>query len=150
MVYKWKTNYFKTDANIAGKIFEELDATVGLSAESVVNVSRDENAPLHNEFEWDDEIAGEEWRKHQARRMISNLTITMEIDNKEPVMVRAYMSLDRNESKFDSIGTILTNEKKTTSLLNLAMKELISFERKYATLEELAGVFKEIDKLKEK
>lgn len=148
MVYKWKTNFYKVDADVAGKVFEELNETVGLTAKSVVDASRDENAPLHNEFEWDDAVAGELWREQTARVMICNLTIDVKTDEKSEMPVRAFMSVEHDSPVYESITTILTDENKTERLMNMAMKELISFERKYATIEALAGVFREIDKLK--
>ena len=148
MIYEWKTKYFKTDANVAGKVFDELDKTVGLTAENVVNASRDENAPLHNEFEWDDAIAGENWRRRQASTMIANLVIRVdESSNAEPT--RAYVMVTTEDRKYENISVVLKDEDKRKKLLQNAMKELLWFERKYAELEALAGVFKEIDKLGE-
>lgn len=52
MVYEWKiTGICKVDANIAGAVCEELKNTVGLTRENLVNASRPEDAPLHDEFE---------------------------------------------------------------------------------------------------
>ena len=155
MVYQWKTNYYKVDADVAGKVFEELESTVGLTAKSVVEASRDKTAPLHDEFEWDDEVAGEFWREHQARRMICNLTITVETEDKQELPIRAYVAIASKEEsdkerplRYENISTVLRSEEKTNSLMDMAMKELMSFKKKYATIEALAGVFREIDKLK--
>lgn len=74
MIYRWKTgSRFKTDANIAAGIMNKLAKENRLNAETLVDVSRPEDAPLHNEFEWDDVKAAEEWRKQTSRVMIASV-----------------------------------------------------------------------------
>lgn len=41
-----------------------------MKASYLVDESRDESAPYHNDFEWDNEKAGHEYRLNQARRLI--------------------------------------------------------------------------------
>lgn len=145
MVYQWKTGYFKTDAKVAGEVFCQLEQTVGLTAKTIVDASRNEDAPLHGEFEWDDAIAGELWREQRARVMIQNLVVRTE-EKDDARIVRAFIKLEE-ASDYESITTILADVEKTTSLLSLALKELQQFQRKYSDLKELAGVFKEIEKV---
>lgn len=46
-----------------------------LTPASVVAVARDEAHPLHSRFEWDDAVAGEEWRYQQAADLIRSVKI---------------------------------------------------------------------------
>lgn len=148
--YTWKTkNLFKTDANTAGQIFEELENTIGLTAENVVNVSRDEDAPLHYEFEWDDEVAAEEWRKRQAQNMISNLSIVLvETEDEDATPVRAFYATELHH--YENIRAIITNEEKKDDLLIKAIRELQAFKKKYRILSELQTIFSAIDTITEK
>lgn len=60
------------------QVFNEIKESSpngGVQAKDLVDHSRDKNAPLHNQFEWDDVKAGEEWRIQQARVMMSQFTI---------------------------------------------------------------------------
>ena len=147
MTYKWKTFYCKTSAAVAGAVCEELDRTVGLTPENLVNASRPEDAPLHQEFEWNDELAAEEYRKTQARLLISNLSIVIEEQKQEPV--RAFFSLQhgfkKNSGMYESTITILGDEEKRARLLEKAKKEMLAFKNKYEMLTELAEVFASID-----
>jgi hypothetical protein len=43
----------------------------------VVAYARDEDHPLHDRFTWDDTVAGEKWRKEEARMMIRRVKIVM-------------------------------------------------------------------------
>lgn len=145
--YKWKTGFYKTDAETAGKVFEELSNTVGLTPQNLVDASRPEEAPLHNEFLWDDEVAAEEWRKQQARLMICNLAIEIEEEKTPPV--RAFFhSVD--EKKYEDIRVIMSDEDKKEKLFKKAMAELNSFRMKYANLEVFASLFAEIDRLEKR
>ena len=144
MVYEWTVKgIYKTDANIAGKVCEELSNTVGLTKKNLVDASRSEDAPLHNEFEWRDDIAAEKYRENQAGKIIRSLIVRSEETHQEPV--RAYFTLaDRT---YEGINTIMTVPEKTNALLDTALKELNSFKFKYAVLSELSGVFRAIDEL---
>ena len=147
MVYEWKTGRYKTDAETAAAVFKSLEESeTGLTATSLVDASRSEDAPLHKEFEWDDSIAGEEWRKQQARVMIGALVIR--IEEKPPV--RKYVAIETTSPVYEDIEVVIKNEEKTAALLERALNELASFERKYAALQELAGVFREAKKVRER
>ena len=147
MIYEWKSGYsHKVKPEVAGAVFEELEKKEGLTAQTLVDASRPEDAPLHKEFEWEDTIAAEKWREQQARVLIAHLTIRME-EVEEAPPVRAYVSLQDDTSKYEHITTVLRDTKKTDVLFDVAMKELKAFKAKYASLEVFAELFAEIDRL---
>lgn len=145
MIYEWKTIKYKTGADVAGAVFEELEQTVGLTPKSLVDASRAEDAPLHNEFEWRDDVAAEKYREQQARVMICNLSV--KVEGAEPV--RAFVSLTTEERKYESIGIVLADKSKKEQLFKIAMAELNSFKKKYADIKAFARLFNEIDRLSE-
>lgn len=146
MVYQWNpASRIKTDANVAGKVFEELESTVGLTAKTLLDASRSEDAPLHNEFEWDDAKAAESYREVQASYIIRSLCVSAQDEIGEPV--RAVFAV--NGGGYESVTVIMQDVDKRSSLLDMALRELRSFERKYKILEELSEVFSAIDRLSE-
>lgn len=149
MVYEWKVNgIYKTDANVAGKVLEELNNTIGLTNENLVNASRPEDAPLHNEFEWDDTIAAEKYRNVQAGKMINLLAVRIEEQNDEPV--RAFYTLNAkigSGGNYDNIRKIMVDSEKKERLLDIALRELKQFKEKYKMLNELAVVFEAIEEV---
>lgn len=144
MEYRFKNRYFKVDAQVAGEVCEKLEKEGKLTAKNLVDVSREENAPLHDEFEWDDAVAGELYREEQARNIIRHLEVVM-VNNQEPV--RAYFTLSRVEPEYKSIDAILKSEDDTEALLKMAYQELRAFQKKYGKLERLKGVFRAIDEI---
>lgn len=142
MVYQWKkAAHIKADANVAGQMCEQLEKTVGLTAKNLLDANRDESAPLHSEFEWDDSIAAESFRESQARHIINCLCVKPEAKNKEPV--RAFFAI--SQPNYESIQVVVSDSDKHSSLLDIARKELENFKRKYHNLKELETVFEAID-----
>jgi hypothetical protein len=46
-----------------------------LTPEYVVEAARPDDSPLHSRFQWDDAVAGEAWRREQARQLIQSVRI---------------------------------------------------------------------------
>ena len=144
MVYKWNPSYHaKADAQVAGAVCEQLAAENRLTAQELVDVSEPKTAPLHDAFEWNNKIAGNEWRKEQARRMIRSLLIVRE--DREPV--KMYFNLETKEPEYKSIKLILESEDDYRKMLSNALGELRAFQLKYAKLRELEPLFSMIETL---
>lgn len=144
MVYKWKEgSHHKISAQIAGDVCAELEERGELTARNLVDVSRPEEAPLHDEFEWDNDLAAELYRENQGRGIIGHLVIVA--DTKSPV--RAYFNLEVKSPVYHSVSAIVHNEDKYASLLRKACMELKAFQKKYEMIKELAAVFEAIDAL---
>lgn len=145
MVYKWNENArYSISAQIAGEVCEELESRGELTAKKLVEVSRPESAPLHKVFNWNDEEAAELYREEQGRRMIRCLVVVPENNT---VTTRAYFSIVAQEPEYHSINTILESKDKYEALMETAMKELVSFKKKYAVLEKLQPVFDAIESI---
>lgn len=148
MVYEiknaaWKNGVTaKTDAATAARIMCELEAKGKLNAQSLVDASRPEDAPMHNDFEWDDAIAGEQWRKAQARTYIASIVYTPVQTQGEPI--RMFAKLTTRGSEYTSLETILKSKDSIEALRAQAAKELESFRSKYLTILKLADATGEI------
>lgn len=149
MVFEWKSGTrMNVDANVAGNVCSQLEKTVGLTARSLLDASRPENAPLHSAFEWQDSIAAEKYREEQAGYIIRHIVVKPEKKEQEPV--RAFFTIAPENTaspKFESVTTIFANPVKQNTLLAIALKELQAFKHKYAVLKELKPVIDAIDEL---
>lgn len=146
MIYQWKTGcrLQHLSAQAAGELCDGLSAAGCLSAQRLVDVSRPEDAPLHGAFEWDDAIAGEEWRKSQARHIIHSIVIVPE-ESETETPIRAFFKVEKAEPDYEPVRAILRSESRRAMLLKTALDELNSFRRKYAALDELSSVFAAIE-----
>ena len=143
MVYQYKMpGLFRTSAQAAGEVCAMLESSAdGLSAKSLVNASRDKNAPLHDEFEWDDAVAGELYREGQARVLICNIVkVPTETVHSEPI--RAFVKVNKAQSNgtYHNIQTVMEDDYLKAQLFMAAQRDMDAFIRKYHNLEKLAGV----------
>ena len=137
MVYNWRTGSHHTvAADVAAEVMNGLAERGCLNAETLVDVSRPEDAPLHPEFEWDDSIAAEEWRKHQARNVINSIVVQTE-PNKEPE--RVFFNIREIGCDYIPMRIILQSPDNTELLIQQATKELKAFQSKYDAIVKRAN-----------
>ncbi|SDD61387.1 hypothetical protein SAMN04488581_2666 [Mycolicibacterium neoaurum] len=119
-----------------------------LTPQIVVEEARPDTAPLHNRFEWDDEVAGEKYRLVQAAELIRSVRITFS-DNKtgERRYVRGFHSLrqagDTERGGYAPTEEIVQDEIATKLLLNELKREIADLRKKYGHLEEFITVLRE-------
>lgn len=143
--YKWKTgSHITVSAEKAGKMCERLAAENRLTADNLLDANRDADAPLHDAFEWNDHAAAEEYRRGQARHIISCLCVVTENKKEE---IRAFFNLERKEPEYTSLRVILESQDDMDRLYRTALSELAAFQKKYAAIKKLTPVFNAIDQL---
>lgn len=121
-----------------------------ISPEKVVLAAKPKNSPLHEFFDWDDGDAAFQWRLHQARNLIRVVVEVEELPDRTFRDVRVFVSLSSDRNKdggYRIMAEVLTDERRTKEMLEDALRELLSFRKKYEMLKELASIFKAIDKL---
>lgn len=141
----WKVKgFFKADAEA---VYKEITALGdSFSPEQIVEAAKNKNSELHKCFTWDNTVAAENWRKHQARMLVAQLVIKTETTDKEPVAVRVIASTNvRNEYK--PVVKVLEVEQDYADLLARAVAELKAFQQKYKAIKELREIFEAIDEL---
>ena len=78
---KWrKGSFFKADANAALKEIEALNNCHGGYAPdgSLVEHARSPKSVLHNDFEWDDSVAGNKYRLNTEKKIKRSLVVVTE------------------------------------------------------------------------
>ncbi len=140
-MYK-KGSGLKTPAEVTGSICQQLEENGGLTAKRLLDVSRPVDAPLHDEFLWDDTEAAEKYREHQAARIIRCIVVTPEVTKQEPV--RAFINVTDVSRSYRSLDVVLQSTTLRDQMLEQALRDMRNFETKYATLSELAAVFEAI------
>lgn len=120
-----------------------------LNPATLVEVSKEEDAPLHGYFEWNDEKCGKYWREQQARVLIAHIEVKEDgNENAEPV--RAFFQIENETSLYEPVTVIVQNEDKLQALYDMAKRELKSFQKKYKNIKAFAGLFDAIDRLPDK
>lgn len=144
MVYQWINNaHIKSDANVAGAMFEQLENTIGLTPQNLLDANRAEDAPMHNDFEWNDSVAAEEYRLTQARYMIRMLVFKPETEEVDATPQRAYFKVSSDDG-YENLSVIIKNEDMYNALMKQAQKELSAFRNKYKMLKEYLRFLKQL------
>lgn len=134
MVYEWKSgSRFTVDAAQAASVMNDLEQNGGLTPQALVDASRPEDAPLHNEFDWNDTTAAESWRKQQARTMINCIVIRKEETQREPV--RAFIRIEpAKPGTYVPVQVLLSTDDGKAALRKQAYSELCAFRSKYQAI----------------
>jgi hypothetical protein len=117
-----------------------------LSAPVVVDAAREPSHPLHSRFEWDDTIAGHQYRLQQARELIRSVRIVYkEADETGPEQsVRAYVSLaNESEQSYEPVNAVAQNPLQRQMALNAMQREWKALYRRYQEFEEFAAMVRQ-------
>lgn len=108
----------------------------------VVGAARDEQHPLHHRFEWDDTIAGERFREHQASELIRSVNIQYTITG-EPSEIRAFLSVrigDTPDREYVPTEVAMADPFTSKLLLQEFDREWKRFKARYGRLVEFRDV----------
>lgn len=161
MVYQRKHEYEYregwhpgVDANTVGGVMEEIEDRNGaVTSELFLEASRPEESPTHSVFEWNDGVAAEKYRLHQASRTICAIRVIVQGGagaGSSAKPQRAFVNVAEDDSKraqYMNVSDAMSNEETRSMVLSRAMRELRAFQEKYSTLTELAVVFMAIDEV---
>ena len=150
--YAWKSGaQFPVSAKTAAETILSLRRTLNkdtVTAKELLDASRDENAPLHPCYEWNDSIAAENYRLVQSGQIIRSIEVVI-VKNDEPVKTRGFVNVvqvaPKHQGEYAPIEIALVKDNYRKQFLKNALDELRAFQRKYAVYTELSGVFKAID-----
>lgn len=102
-------------AQVVQSIYDDDGAVV---ASVLVDKARPEDSPAHPAFEWDNSVAGEEYRLEQARRFIRRVTVCVDA---QPERL-AHVLADKGEGYYKPLSVIV----QTPNEYDLALKSAIS------------------------
>ena len=149
-IYEWRTGTrIKADASLAAKVFEQLSDENRLNAESVVEVSKPKEAVLHDDFEWDDNVAAFEYRKHQARNILNSLVV-IEEETPEEQPIRYCFKIEKGTNNYTPLNVIMRSAESTGALIRKAIAELQAYRMKYDTIIKKCHAESDIQALNEK
>ena len=153
--FVWKAgSQFPVNAEFAANVIRDLQRSLNkdtITAKELLDASRDVSAPLHNCFEWNDDIAAEKYRVYQARHIINSIEIvyvkadTPEHLSRSRYFVNTVPTAPKVQGQFVTLGVAFTNENYRDAVLKDALRELRAFQIKYNRYQELSDVFKAIE-----
>ena len=125
-----------------------------LDPSHVVVAARDAESVLHDEFEWDDDSAAEQYRLAQAGALIRRVKFTVvkqDATSKQVALTttRAYQSRPSkrrgDEKGYESVQDIMRDPEKRDELIHQVLRELNAYRKRYRDLVALSSVWNAID-----
>lgn len=108
-----------------------------LTPEIVLDEARDPEHPLHNRFEWRDDVAAEKWRREQARELIVSLKVRYAAPDGTPRDVRSWHAIAREHGHtFEPVEKIGEDPLSSKILLATAEREWRAMRSRYEHLDE--------------
>lgn len=161
MSKKKKTFQFKPnrqvpamEAPVVGAELDRINKVRGeLRPEHVVDESRPSKAVLHPLFEWNDAVAGEKYRVHQARNIINVVQIVEDRDGKPSVKVPAFVNVaqggytNQAERRYVPIAEAMADDDTRRTLVERCLRKLLCIRDEYRQLVEFSNVWTAVDDL---
>jgi hypothetical protein len=91
-LYGWKNGVrFDADPQPIGETLARLGSP---TAEQIVETAKDAESPLHELFDWNLKSAAHQYWLATAQLIARNITVTVEVANHEPIVMRGFESVD--------------------------------------------------------
>ena len=113
----------------------------------VLDEARPEDHELHDEFEWDDEVAGEKYRLGQARELIRSVRVTYRegTETEGPRTYRAWSSLPAEDGRaYLPTEEAIEDPFQRKLLVQEMRRELRAVQEKYGHLQEFVEVVEQL------
>jgi hypothetical protein len=160
--YQYKTNRSVTglEAQTVGEELERIREVRGeLTPPAIVHESQPRTAVLHNAFEWNDATAAHEYRLHQARNIVSTVTVVRENTEGNEISVPGFVSIsvpsedeedteDEQETsrrQYLPVDEVISNQEFRAQALQTLRARLRNIRLEYQSFSELSRVWSAID-----
>lgn len=114
-----------------------------LTPKLVVDAARAKSHPLHDRFEWDNRVAGEKYRQHQAAELIRSIKVewVSEEPTTEGDRVRKYHSVTRADvTSYEPVEVVMADEFMRAVVIKQAEREWKQMYARYQHLSEFLQI----------
>ncbi len=142
-------------AQVYGEAIDNIREKKGgqFTPADIIESGKDPHSPLHEYFEWDNEIAGEKYRKHQARHLVNHIVTVYIKSEGEEIEQNAFVNVTINDKEkmqscYVTLKEALTDKKLRQQVLEKAIREAEYWQTKYTDYNELKLIFNAIEMTK--
>lgn len=144
--YSWNGPKRAVSAEVVAKHIEKLATKYGeCTKEQFLDSARSERSVLHKLFEWDDTVAAEKYRLHQAQMIICSLKVTVIEEDHAPIITRAFVTTEERTTGYVHIRDAMSDEEKRAKVIEEAKRDAQWYIDKYNGLIELSNVIAAMD-----
>jgi hypothetical protein len=130
--------------------FKEENGNV-ITPAQVIEAAKPKKSPIHDFFEWDNEVAGEKYREWQARYLLGRIEVVITVDGDEQD-IKAFHNIvtvvpedgsEGRERGYVTVADLRENPDYLDIVLEDAKKEIVFWEKRYSQYKRLRK-FKEL------
>lgn len=128
-----------------------------LTVDAVLQEAENEDNILHKYFEWDDEIAADEYRRYQARRLIAAVYVQVKHPTEPDKVIDIQVFQNENVSSggmtqkpYRPIEEVMADPKERMELLRTQLRAAQAWSKRCEPFEELIEVVEIIERLSKK
>jgi len=148
-IVKEGATFAKKKAIVYGKFLMNLNSNIGeITPNDIVKASIPVSAPTHDYFEWDNTIAGDKYRLHQARELINHIQISV-VSGRNEKIYPLFINVNNSEHKgYNYFATVLNDKESRDYILKQALQQIQTWKEKYKNYSEFEPIIKVINNFK--
>lgn len=133
------------DANRIGSFLDSKFGDLAVTATEIVVAARPARSPIHRDFEWDDAVAGDQFRLEQARQMLRSIKVVF-VNGHESVPTRAYhqvtvVEADQEQHRVYMPAQVVWQTPELASqVTEKALAELRGWVARYRSYKQFSGL----------
>lgn len=134
---------------IAKELARIEDEQGRLTARAVVAAASNEASPMHDHFEWDDSVAGNNYREQQARKLIEKVTFIVESETVQIAAVAYVRDPDcaPHEQGYRHVESLSRDEDAARDMLAAEFKRAGALFKRARKLAAAVGLAAEVERL---
>lgn len=145
----WKTKIKKLHGVEPDTAWQEMQSLIPVHGvirpDDVVELARDSASSMHGAFTWDDSKAAKKQRRHEARQLIRNLRIVYDSGREVPALVNVRIDTPTGKRQgYTNTPDALNTPTLQRQVLKQALSMMLSAEKRFKNLAELAGVWESV------
>ena len=136
-----------------GEYLSEIQKKEGIiTPVIIVKKAKAKKSVLHNYFEWDNSIAGQKYRIHQARSLINHIEVKIIRENKPDEKIKMFHNIkvvpESKDRGYVSLQAVLDSPDYHNQVIAQALLEVTSWHHRYKQYLELSPIFNAIEDVK--
>ena len=135
----------KTSQTVAAEMTRLDPKGEGMTARELQLAEAPDDAPLHNEFEWDNEVAGTLYRDEQARGLMRCVELVVKSEPNTPdYRGRAYLAVradDEEVKVYRPALLVLKDETQAPQIVADAIRQLRGWRERWRSYSEVSNLF---------
>lgn len=114
----------------------------GVTPQMLVKASKRQDSLLHDQFEWDDQKAGNQYRVWQARQLLRSMTVEVEDGRVSEYENVVFKVNSHREQKYFHIDQIMENKSLKGAVVKQVQRDLKAMLDKYERYEKIYSALK--------